>query len=62
VGTNEILLDDAKTMRTKIHAIQPTTEFTIYENQVHGWPLLDIQSEATKRAINEIKQFIMSAQ
>jgi acetyl esterase/lipase len=62
VGTNEILLDDAKTMQTKIEAIQLTTKLTIYENQVHGWPLLDIQSEATKRAINEIKQFIMSGQ
>ena len=57
-GTNEILLDDAKSMQANIGAVQPIAKLSIYENQVHGWPLLDIESGPSKNALKEIKTFL----
>ena len=59
VGSNEILLDDSRTMFSKIAAKQPLTKLSIYENQTHGLGLLDnIQNESSKRALEEIKEFM----
>jgi len=58
VGTNEILFDDSKLFYEKIKRLQPDTHKKEYENQVHGWPLIDIHSDAAKDALTNIKKFI----
>ena len=58
VGTNEILHDDSKLFYEKIKLLQPDTQMKEYENQIHGWPLIDIHSDASKAALENIKKFI----
>ncbi|HMC86514.1 MAG TPA: alpha/beta hydrolase [Chitinophagaceae bacterium] len=58
VGSNEILFDDSKLFYEKIKLLQPDTQMKEYENQVHGWPLIDIESDAAKDALTTIEKFI----
>ncbi|HKB43669.1 MAG TPA: alpha/beta hydrolase [Chitinophagaceae bacterium] len=58
VGSNEILFDDSKLFYEKIKLLQPDTQMKEYENQVHGWPLIDIKSDASKDALKRIEKFI----
>ena len=58
VGSNEILFDDSKLFYEKIKLLQPDTQMKEYENQVHGWPLIDIKSDAAKDALKTIEKFI----
>src|SRR5450755_662998 len=58
VGSNEILHDDSKLFYEKIKLLQPDTQMKEYENQVHGWPLIDIHSAAAKDAMTDIEMFI----
>jgi len=58
VGSNEILFDDSKLFYEKIKPLQPDTQMKEYENQVHGWPLIDIKSDAAKDALTTIERFI----
>jgi acetyl esterase/lipase len=58
VGTNEILFDDSTLFYEKIKRLQPDTQKKEYESQVHGWPLIDIHSDAAKDAMTSIKKFI----
>ena len=58
VGSNEILLDDSKLFYEKIKLLQPDTQMKVYENQVHGWPLMDIKSDASKDALTSVEKFI----
>ena len=58
VGSNEILFDDSKLFYEKIKLLQPDTEMKEYENQVHGWPLIDIKSDASKDALTSMQKFI----
>jgi monoterpene epsilon-lactone hydrolase len=58
VGSNEILFDDSKLFYEKIKRLQPDTQMKEYENQVHGWPLIDIHSEAAKDTLTTIEKFI----
>jgi monoterpene epsilon-lactone hydrolase len=58
VGSNEILFDDSKLFYEKIKLIQPDTQMKEYENQVHGWPLINISSDAAKDALTRIEKFI----
>ena len=58
VGSNEILLDDSKLFYEKIKPLQPNTEMKVYENQTHGWPLINIKSDATKDVMMSIDNFI----
>src|SRR5450432_4186007 len=58
VGSNEILFDDSKLFYEKIKRSQPDTQMKEFENQVHGWPLIDIKSDASKEALTSIKKFI----
>lgn len=58
VGSNEILFDDSKLFYEKIKLLQPDTEMKEYENQVHGWPLIDIRSDASKDALTNMGKFI----
>jgi epsilon-lactone hydrolase len=58
VGSNEILFDDSKLFFEKIKLLQPNTQMKEYENQVHGWPLIDIKSDAAKDALSTIEKFI----
>lgn len=61
VGTNEILLDDSVNFYNKIKPIQDHAVLNIYENQSHVWPLANIHSEASQKALNEVKEFLTSA-
>jgi monoterpene epsilon-lactone hydrolase len=58
VGSNEILFDDSKLFYEKIKPLQPDTQMKEYQNQVHGWPLIDIKSDASKEALASIEMFI----
>src|SRR5450432_1909078 len=58
VGSNEILLDDSRMLFASIAAGQPLSQLTIYENQVHVWLMDNIHSAASKKAIEEIKNFM----
>ncbi len=58
VGSNEILFDDSKLFYEKIKLLQPDTQMKEYANQVHGWPLIDIKSDAAKDALTSIEKFI----
>jgi len=58
VGSNEILFDDSKLFYEKIKPLQPDTQMKEYENQVHGWPLIDIKSNAAEDALITIERFI----
>jgi acetyl esterase/lipase len=58
VGSNEILLDDSKLFYEKIKRLQPDTQMKEYENQVHGFPLIDIKSDAAKDALTNMEKFI----
>jgi monoterpene epsilon-lactone hydrolase len=58
VGSNEILHDDSTLFYEKMKLLQPDTQMKEFENQVHGWPLIDIHSIAAKEAITNIKMFI----
>jgi epsilon-lactone hydrolase len=58
VGSNEILFDDSKLFYEKIKLLQPDTQMKEYENQVHGFPLIDITSDAAKDAMTIIEKFI----
>ena len=58
VGSNEILFDDSKLFYERIKLLQPNTQMKEYENQVHGWPLIDIKSDAAKDALTSIEKFI----
>jgi len=58
VGSNEILLDDSKLFYEKIKSVQSDTQIKEYENQVHGWPLMDIKSDASKEALTRMEKFI----
>ncbi|MCW3126469.1 MAG: alpha/beta hydrolase [Bacteroidetes bacterium] len=58
VGTNEILFDDSKLFYEKIKLVQPNTQKKEYENQVHGWPLIDIKSDAAKDAMANMAKFV----
>lgn len=61
VGTNEILLDDSVNFYNKIKPIQNHAVLNIYEDQAHVWPLANIHSEASQKALNEVKEFLTTA-
>jgi acetyl esterase/lipase len=58
VGSNEILFDDSILFYEKIRLLQPLTQMKEYENQIHGFPLIDINSEASKEALANMEMFI----
>jgi len=58
VGSGEILLDDSKLIYKKIISQQVKAKLSIYDNQTHVWILTNIQTEESKQAIREIKDFI----
>ncbi len=58
VGSGEILLDDSKSIYKKLVSQQVKTKLSIYENQNHVWILKNINTEASKKTIKEIYDFI----
>lgn len=58
VGSGEILLDDSKSIYQRLVRQQDKTKLCIYENQNHVWILKDINSEASKKTMKEIYDFI----
>jgi epsilon-lactone hydrolase len=59
-GSSEILLDDSHMAYSAISVSQPIVKSKIYESQTHVWLLDNINTEASKDAIEEIKNFIGS--
>jgi acetyl esterase/lipase len=62
VGTNEVLLDDSKNFYNSIKHIQVNSTLSIYENQLHVWPLANVHSEASQKALTEIEEFLSTLQ
>jgi monoterpene epsilon-lactone hydrolase len=62
VGTNEVLLDDSKNFYDGIKHKQVNSTLSIYENEVHVWPLANVHSEASKKALTEIGGFLNELQ
>jgi epsilon-lactone hydrolase len=60
VGTNEVLLDDSKNFYNSIKDKQPNTTLSIYENQLHVWPLANVHSEASQKALKEMETYLTS--
>ncbi len=58
VGSREILSGDSELAYSKIKEKQPATKLKVYNDQTHVWLLDDIRSEASKDAIEEIRNFI----
>lgn len=58
VSESEVLLDDSKLLYDKVNNIQPESSLSLYSGQSHVWPLTDINSEASQRVVNEIKEFL----
>ena len=58
VGTQEILLDDSKHFYDAIKSVQGKSRLSIYDGQPHVWPKKDVHSEASRRALAEIADFI----
>lgn len=57
-GTNEVLLDDSKNFVKEIKKYQPDSTLSIYENQTHVWMLSNINTDASKKAMDEMNDFI----
>ncbi|MCF0059352.1 alpha/beta hydrolase [Dyadobacter sp. CY356] len=60
VGTHEILLDDSINFYNYIKPIQNNAVLRIYENQTHVWPLANIYSGASQKALHEVWEFLTS--
>ncbi len=60
VGSGEILLDDSKDFYGKAKQLQKQVIFHIYPGQAHVWPLTDVHSAASKKAVAEMAEFISS--
>jgi len=60
VGSGEILIDDSKTIYNKIMSQQVKVKLSVYKNQSHVWLLKNIDTEESKQAIKEIRNFITS--
>ncbi|WP_159468463.1 alpha/beta hydrolase [Dyadobacter sp. 3J3] len=60
VGTNEILLDDSLNFYNEVKLIQDDAVLSIYKDQAHVWPLANIYSEASQKALNEVNEFLNS--
>jgi acetyl esterase/lipase len=57
VGTNEVLEDDSRNFYYVVRRIQPDSILSIYEDQLHVWPLANIHSEASQRFLGELADF-----
>ncbi len=62
VGTKEVLLDDSKNFYNSIKDKQANSALSIYENQLHVWPLADVHSEASQKALTEVGAFLNKLQ
>ncbi len=58
VGSDEILLDDSKSLYNKIVESRARTKLSIYNRQSHVWPLENIHTDQSQKAIMEIKAFV----
>ena len=58
VGSGEILLDDSTSIYNKIVSQQNKTKLSVYDKQNHVWMFENIYTEESKRAMNEILEFI----
>lgn len=60
VGSDEVLLDDAKNFYTYIKPVQKKAKLKEFEGQKHVWLVSDIASKASVEAMNDIREFIKS--
>jgi acetyl esterase/lipase len=59
VGAHEVLTDDSVFLYEALEKAGVLSELKIYEGADHVWPLVDIHSERSKEALDEIKDFIV---
>lgn len=59
VGSDEILLDDASTLADKAKTDGVDVTLKIWEGMFHAWPALGGMIPESKRAFEEIKQFLV---
>jgi monoterpene epsilon-lactone hydrolase len=60
VGTNEILLDDSKRFYDGIRKIQPRATLHIYPGQIHVWPIGSVEHPDARKALTQIKEFLIN--
>ncbi len=58
VGTNEVLAGDSAISHKTISKTQLRCNLSIYDGQTHVWPMDNIESESSIRALNELKEFL----
>ncbi|RAV98219.1 alpha/beta hydrolase fold domain-containing protein [Pseudochryseolinea flava] len=58
VGTREILLDDSKIFFEKIKLIQRNAALQVYDGETHVWPLSDINSKSSQKALRQMREFL----
>jgi acetyl esterase/lipase len=58
VGSTEVLLDDARRMHERLRAAGGTSTLSVYDDVMHGWPLLAPLVPEARRAVAEIAAFV----
>lgn len=57
-GTNEILEDDSINLHQALLNQHVTTELILFENELHVWPFMEIDTDASRKALINISDFI----
>lgn len=58
VGTDEVLIDDAKNFYAYIKPVQRKARLKVYAGQKHVWPVSDIHSQESAAALDDIRDFV----
>jgi epsilon-lactone hydrolase len=62
VGSNEVLLDDARTLHEKIIAAGGSSELRVFDRVFHGWHFGTPFVPETRQALREVAEFIQRQQ
>ncbi|SDQ04015.1 Acetyl esterase/lipase [Chryseobacterium soldanellicola] len=57
-GTNEILEDDSINLHQQLLNQNIEAELILFENELHVWPFMEIDTEASKKALLRIADFV----
>jgi len=61
-GTHEILEDDSINLNQQLLNQGIETELILFENELHVWPFMEIDREASKKALLKISDFVENIQ
>lgn len=59
-GTYEILEDDAVNLHKRLLECNVQAELILFERALHVWPFTDIQSDASQKALKEMRRFVLN--